>query len=212
MRHISCRVVDSLEKFLIVLRMFFKHQNVETPYGKGIYLGPSQNPDIIKVQPTGWTMARETKPTFYMNPKDVRATFTVGSTVFLTYGEGVITEFRETDSMYLIKLSDWKLAQGQSPSLFLLESALSLEPLVSAFEKTNSKKLSEPERPRISYADTCIANAIAIKEEAGNFYKKMDYAAARDKYSKALEAVQVDKSMLCFSLYFHCLQQSQKVL
>ena len=173
--------------------MFFHHQNVETPYGKAIYLGPSQNPDIIKVQPTGWTMARDTKPTFYMNPNDVRATFTVGSTVFLTYGEGVITEFRETDSMYLIKLSDWKLAQGQSPSLYLQESALSLVPLVSAFEKTNSKKLSEPKQPRISYAETCIANAILIKEEAGNFYKKMDYASARDKYSKALEAVQVDK-------------------
>lgn len=173
--------------------MFFHHQNVETPYGKAIYLGPSQNPDIIKVQPTGWTMARDTKPTFYMNPKDVRATFTVGSTVFLTYGEGVITEFREIDSMYLIKLSDWKLAQGQSPSLYLQESALSLIPLVSAFEKTNSKKLSEPKPPRISYAETCIANAILIKEEAGNFYKKMDYASARDKYSKALEAVQVDK-------------------
>jgi hypothetical protein len=207
-RLISLSQVDSVAKLLIVLIMFFKHQNVETPYGKGIYLGPSENPEIIKVQPTGWTMARETKPTFFMNPKDVRATFTVGSAVFLTYGEGVITEFRETDSMYLIKLSDWKLAQGQSPSLYLQESALSLVPLVSAFERTNSKKLSEPERPRISYADTCIANAIAIKEEAGKFYKMKDYAAARDKYSKALEAVQVEKLMTSLSLYFHCLYLS----
>ena len=187
--------------------MFFHHQNVETPYGKAIYLGLSENPDIIKVQPTGWTMARETKPTFYMNPKDVHATFSVGSTVFVTYGEGVITEFRKTDSMYLIKLTNWKLAQGQSPSLFLQESALSLVPIVSAFEKSNSKKLSAPERPRISYADTCIANAIAIKEEAGNFYKKMDFASARDKYSKALEAVQVGKSRTMFLVDFNSLMK-----
>lgn len=168
--------------------MLFLNQNVITPYGKGVYLGPTENRDIIKVQPTTWVMARETKPTFFMNPKDVKPLYVIGSEVSLTYGDGVITGFRESDCMYLIELSNWKLAQGQSPSLYLQESALSLKSATNNFEIVEQLV---PEPPRTSYAETCIANAIAIKEEAGIFYKKMDYNAAKDKYMKALEAIQV---------------------
>lgn len=178
--------------------MLFLNQNVITPYGKGVYLGPSKNPDIIKVQPTNWVMARETKPTFFMNPKDVKPLFVIGSLVSLTYGDGVITGFRESDCMYIIELSNWRLAQGQSPSLYLQESALSLTPTNDESERNQVKEIV-PEPPRTSYAETCIANAILIKEEAGIFYKKMDYNAAKDKYLKALEAIQV-KLITCMSV------------
>ena len=170
--------------------MFFSNQKVTTPYGDGIYLGLSDNPDILKVQPTGWTMARETKPTFFLNPKDVKPVYVVGTHVFLTYGEGIIIEFREADNMYIVELLNWKLAQGQSPSLYLQESSLSTVPVI--IMKEQSTILEDiPKPPGPSYADTCITNAIVIKEEAGTFYKKMDYQTAKEKYLKALEAIQV---------------------
>lgn len=169
--------------------MYFLNQNVKTPYGEGIYLGLSEDPEILKVQPTGWTMARDTKPTFFLNSKDVKPAYTVGCHVFMTYGEGTITAFREGDSMYIVELLNWKLAQGQSPSLYLQESALSRFPVIVA--SSAPAELEAPEPPKLSYAESCIANAIASKEEAGTFYKKADYQTAKDKYLKALEAMQV---------------------
>lgn len=174
---------------------FFNNQNVTTPYGNGTFLGPSENPNIIVVQPTGWTMARETKPTFYLNPKDVKPLFAVGSAIYTIFGEGTIIEFRELDCMYVVTLAKWKLAQGQSPSLYLQESSMSITPLIPAFKKTLPVELvAEP--VRVPYAETCIANAIAIKDEAGIFYSNKDYATARDKYLKALEAIQVNRNSI----------------
>ena len=170
---------------------FFKNQNVTTPYGDGTFLGPSKNPNIIVVQPSGWTMARETKPTFFLNPKDVKPIFIVGSTVFTIFGEGTITEFRDVDCMYVVKLADWKLAQGQSPSLYLQESAMSVTTLIPAFKETLAVEIV-PEPAKVPYAESCIAKAIAIKDEAGIFYSNKDYATAKDKYLKALEAIQVN--------------------
>ena len=175
---------------------FFKNQNVTTPYGDGTFLGPSKNPNIIVVQPSGWTMARETKPTFFLNPKDVKPLFAVGSTVCTIFGEGTIAEFRKLDCMYVVKLADWKLAQGQSPSLYLQESAMSVTPFIPAFQRALPVEMV-PEPPRVPYAETCIAKAIAIKDEAGIFYNNKDYATARDKYLKALEAIQVNQSNSC---------------
>ena len=193
-----CTFRSQLQDSRSLLIMLFLNQNVITPYGKGVYLGPSENPLIIKVQPTNWVMARETKPTFFMNPKDVKPLYVIGSLVSLTYGDGVITGFRESDCMYIVELSNWRLAQGQSPSLYLQESALSLTLNTDDGEKTKAEELV-PEPPRTSYAETCIANAISIKEEAGIFYKKMDYNSAKDKYLKALEAIQVK-----LMTYEHC--------
>ena len=170
--------------------MYFLHQNVETPYGDGIYLGLSENShEILRVQPKSWTMARDSKPTFFLSPKDVKPMYVVGSHVFMTYGEGTITAFREEDSMYIVELLNWKLAQGQSPSLYLQEVALSRSPVIPV--RNITVKIEVPEPPKLSYAESCIAKAIAIKEEAGTFYKKADYQTAREKYLKALEAIQV---------------------
>lgn len=180
----------------IRLMTFFRNQNVTTPYGNGTFLGPSKNPNIIIVQPTQWTMARETKPTFFLNPKDVKPIFVVGSTVYTIFGGGTITEFRELDCMYVVTLADWKLAQGQSPSLYLQESAMSITPLIPAYKKTLPVELV-PEPAKVPYAESCIAKAMAIKDEAGIFYNSKDYATARDKYLKALEAIQVDKCNIC---------------
>ena len=170
--------------------MYFLNQSVQTPYGDGTYLGLSVNSDeILRVQPKGWTMARDSKPTFFLNPKDVRPMYVVGSHVFTTYGEGTITAFREEDSMYIVELLNWALAQGQSPSLYLQEVALSKSPVIPV--RSIAVKSKVPEPPKLSYAESCIAKAIAIKEEAGTFYKKADYQTAREKYLKALEAIQV---------------------
>ena len=188
--------------------MYNTNQKVTTPYGEGIYLGLSDDPEIIKVQPTTWTMARETKPTFFMNPKDVKPLYSIGTPVFLTYGNGTIIEYRESDNMYTVELLNWKLAQGQSPSLYLQECSLSTVPIIVSKAKEDSLAVEDiPKPPGPSYADTCITNAIVIKEEAGTFYKKMDYQTAKEKYLKALEAIQVRHyTLLLFSLFdaFSC--------
>jgi tetratricopeptide (TPR) repeat protein len=166
--------------------MLFHNQKVITPYGPGLYIGPHpSNEDILIVKPSGWIMNMGTIPTFYMNSKDVQPLYIVGSKVYLTYGgEGIITDYRPDDNIYIVTLLHWKLAQGQSPTLYVQESNLSQNPII---RKNNIIKETEPQIP---YAESSIAKAIAIKEEAGLFYKQGDIESAKNNYLKALEAMQ----------------------
>jgi hypothetical protein len=95
---------------------------VTTPYGDGIVVDVRQHQ--VVVEPTTWKMAGEQKPTFYLNPKDVRPIFRVGDAVRTVYGPGQIVKIRETDGFYVVHMRDWKLASGQSPVLYLDERSL----------------------------------------------------------------------------------------
>ena len=48
--------------------------------------------------------------------------FTIFESVNTVYGPGYVAEIREKD--YVVKLANWALAQGQSPTLYLGAEAL----------------------------------------------------------------------------------------
>lgn len=98
---------------------------VKTPYGEGIVVGFRRQQ--LVVEPTTWKMAGGQKPTFYMNPADVRPVFRVGDAVRTVYGPGEIVKIRESDGFYVVHMRDWKLASGQSPVLYLDERALRID-------------------------------------------------------------------------------------
>ena len=50
--------------------------------------------------------------------------FTIFSLVNTVYGVGYIAAIREDKNDYVVKLTNWKLAQGQSPTLYLQKEAL----------------------------------------------------------------------------------------
>lgn len=50
--------------------------------------------------------------------------FKVGDSVTCAFGSGKIEEYRSEDRIYIVKLLNWKLAQGQSPTLYLNEASI----------------------------------------------------------------------------------------
>lgn len=77
-------------------------------------------------KPLHWTLANNSTPTLYLNSDSLDFTFTPGfdkgDEVMTVYGQGYIHEKRDKNIL-IVKLRDWKLAQGQSPTLFLAPSA-----------------------------------------------------------------------------------------
>lgn len=71
-------------------------------------------------------MANNTSATLYLQPDGVKLQqtpgFNEGDEVMTVYGQGYIYKKREND--LVVKLRDWKLAQGQSPTLYLNLSAV----------------------------------------------------------------------------------------
>eukprot|EP01036_Dinobryon_divergens_P029630 gene29630-38753_t len=68
-------------------------------------------------------------------PTDIVPNVAVGLTVSCAFGTGKIEEYRPADKIYVIKLFNWKLAQGQSPTLYLNESSFTVEkPLIAVGE------------------------------------------------------------------------------
>ena len=50
--------------------------------------------------------------------------FTIGESIHCAFGIGKIDSFRANDQIYVVTLQNWKLAQGQSPTLFLNETSI----------------------------------------------------------------------------------------
>jgi len=165
----------------------FVGQMVSTPYGDGLILQIID--DKVVVQPITWIMAQNQRPTFYMNSKDVRPLFNVGSTVQSVYGRGAITAFRESDRMYVITLDNWKLADGKSPTLYLNSASFTkvkTEPLATADTVNASEKQFNLD----------LSAAIEFKSEATALFKNGDIVTARLKYMSALETLQKAKDGL----------------
>lgn len=61
-------------------------QIVNTPYGKGKYIGVhNEEFNIVKVQPSGWVMDRGIIPTFYLNISDVTPIISTGNNTIVIF-------------------------------------------------------------------------------------------------------------------------------
>ena len=85
--------------------------------------------DIYLVLLDHWKLAQGQSPTLYLNASALTdpneaVGFSVGDLVGTVWGNGCISDYREDDNMYIVHLEKWKLAQGQSPTLYLGVSSL----------------------------------------------------------------------------------------
>ena len=168
---------------------------VSTPYGQGEIVELRKTDDSLIhciVSPTSWLMTGGQKPTFYLNIKDAKPLYGVDQNVSTVYGSGTVTEIREADQIFVVRLESWKLADGKSPTLFLNQSALSLPALrdEAAIEK---QKQSEK-------FDAVLAKALAAKNDATAAFKKSDMMTARSHYLLALETMQVYSTCHLFNI------------
>lgn len=99
---------------------------VSTPFG------PSQvqkvRADNIHIaRPLNWKLANDTAATLYLQPQVIQLTQTAGlnegDEVMTVYGQGYVKAKRVAEKDVVVLLRNWKLAQGQSPTCYLHESA-----------------------------------------------------------------------------------------
>lgn len=160
----------------------FIGQLVLTPYGEGEIL--NINNEHITIQPTNWLLAQNQKPKFYINLKDVQPKFSIGSVIKCSFGEGLITSIRDKDGIYVIKLNNWKLADGKSPILYLNQSSITM----SDIEKKNDKPIDK--------CEDSLEKSLKLKNEGNENFKKSNILEARLNYMQALETLQLVKGDL----------------
>lgn len=153
----------------------FVGQQVLTPYGKGV-INRIRECDVVVI-PTGWQMADGQKPTFFLNTKDVTAEYKVDDAVETPFGTGTITGVRYEDGVYIVRLKDWQLADGKSPTLYLNQSSI-------------SKPVQTEATPTPNNFTIYLEKALVAKQEATSAFKKGDLEKARTKYLDALGLIQ----------------------
>ena len=105
---------------------------VTTTYGPSKIL-QIRGDGVHIARPINWKLANNTKATLYLNPEckgfkekmmslTMTPGFNEGDEVMTVYGEGFVEKKRKTD--LVVKLNNWKLAQGQSPTCYLAPSAV----------------------------------------------------------------------------------------
>ena len=102
--------------------------------GRGFIEGKRGSDYIVKL--FHWKLAQGQSPTCYLNADAIKPLFTVGQAVKTIYGRGYIESIRLQSGDYVVKLDHWKLAQKQSPTLYLAHD--SIQPLFSVFEKVKT--------------------------------------------------------------------------
>lgn len=101
---------------------YFAGQKVSTPYGEGIVR--EKRDTHVVVTPTNWLLNGNQPPLFFLNPRDVTPDLRVGDEVECIYGKGSIIEIRSADNIHVVSLSNWLLANGRSPTLYLNHTQL----------------------------------------------------------------------------------------
>ena len=142
--------------------------------------------DMVKCTPLSWRLAAGQLPVFYLNKESVKpATVRVGDVVKCNYGGvGSVVEVRETGD-YVITLANWKLAQGQSPRLYLQRDSFELS---SGLEEGGKgvKSAKQLQREQMTFWKESIQRAGEKKNEANEWFKKGDMDKARELYLEAL--------------------------
>eukprot|EP01038_Epipyxis_sp_PR26KG_P013738 gene13738-18427_t len=99
------------------VKTVFGPARVEKIRGDGVHIA----------KPINWKLANDTAATLYLQPDslslDQSPSFEEGDEVMTVYGQGFVFKKRDEQKDLVVKLRDWKLAQGQSPTLYLNPSA-----------------------------------------------------------------------------------------
>jgi hypothetical protein len=169
----------------------FDGQSVTTPYGRCIV--EKIRGECVVVRPTNWHLANNQPPTFYLNKASVQPFFNISEKVVCTFGIGIVQDIRN-DGIYIVTLTNWQLANGKSPTLYLNEKSLSKTTSSSA--KTEEKKAVNPNSFALVFKD-----ALAEKELAKVAYMAQRFEEAKLRYASAAEIMRVSfySSFACFA-------------
>ena len=120
---------------------------VSTVYGVGFVLEVRSTDYVVKLM--NWKLAQGQSPTLYLAKESMRRielvpavldtkTVAKGDNVVTVYGDGFVESVRKDKSDYVVRLNNWKLAQGQSPTLYLAKAFMTkvLGVKVGSYAKT----------------------------------------------------------------------------
>ena len=97
---------------------------VSTQYGQS-QLVRIRADNVHIARPLNWKLANDTAATLFLQPETFKLNqtpgFNEGDEVMTVYGQGYIAKKREQD--VVVKLRNWALAQGQSPTCYLHPTA-----------------------------------------------------------------------------------------
>ena len=104
--------------------VFKAGDSVSTVWGSGKVQSFRESDGLYVVLLDDWKLAQGQSPTLYLGAdsmKEIKSidVFVEGDAVNTVWGTGKVQQFRESDNMFIVLLDNWKLAQGQSPTLYL---------------------------------------------------------------------------------------------
>lgn len=158
----------------------FVGQKVITPYGVGSVQEIRSNGQLVVV-PSNWKLANNQKPTFYMNAASVKPFFGIDENIVCSFGAGVVKDIRDEDGIYVVTLTNWQLANGKSPTLYLNEQSL-----MRPSSKHDEKKEPGPNSFALVYKD-----AMAEKDLAKAAYLAKRFEEAKLRYATAVDTMRV---------------------
>lgn len=101
---------------------------VDSMYGR-CKVDSATSSSLFRCTPLHWRLAMSCVPVFNLNPESMKKVDLVAGTAVRTGygGKGTIDEVRSVSGVlhYIVSLKTWKLAQGQSPILYLEKNSVS---------------------------------------------------------------------------------------
>ena len=157
---------------------------MKTPYGECVVDSVRETPfRSVLCTPVEWKLAdySSSQPRFFLNPRDVRKKLLVpGDLVKCAYGgAGKIVEVRQ--SHYVVTLDNWQLADGKSPVLYLMHSAVTVD--------AEAQKAAELHKRKRAQWNNLLTIAVSNKDKAAGLFKKKDFDGAKKAYLDALSAL-----------------------
>jgi len=167
---------------------------IDCPYGRCKVMKRGEAPGMWECTPLSWSLAQNCLPHFHLNESSMQPVpLCVGDVIKCNYGGmGRIEEVRASD--FVVTLDNWKLAQGQSPRLYLARDAFTVWTSLDARALNGDFKAGggkgNIKREQLTYWKECIARATTAKNEATELFKNGALAEAKSKYLQALQALE----------------------
>ena len=171
---------------------FVVGDKVTTIFGIGV-VQTVKDDGMTTILLSNWIMADNKSPTLYMNPQSFEkiadAPVVKGDKVDTIFGQGFVDDIRD-DGISAIILTNWKLANNQSPTLYMNSHSfkkIATKPIsTNDMIKSAAAELFAKQKADREAAEKSVDTAVACKEAGARYFKAGDFAAAKMQYQEAL--------------------------